>query len=233
MHDIDKSVHWVEFCFADAAGGFLERRLPVRYERTLVLFREFCLRFPLGEAFPPSDDAWTQIAAFFKSSFDALETAATNVFGPSCNDDAWVKAHEDEIKDFIELFVLSWQFSAEARHGFSFWSIKLSNDIATCRNDFPRLWDLLRFVLGRRLREQVFEPAYNDLLADHLAARAAPYQTPWAQRWIKVCFGLRTARLIVECGAVGIRSAASTLLVPAGVCYWVREAWAWLFGHPR
>jgi hypothetical protein len=91
--------------------------------------------------------------------------------------------------------------------------------------DFPRFWELLRFILGTRLRRRVFEPAYNDLLADHLMTRASRFQTPWARRWIKFCFAARTLRLIVECAAVGLRGTVGQFILPQSIRDAVREWW--------
>jgi hypothetical protein len=99
--------------------------------------------------------------------------------------------------------------------------------ISTVEHDtgWPRFWELLRFFLGRRLREQVFEPAFNDLLADHLTTRAVRFQSPWARRWITFCFGARTAWLILECAAVGLRGTVGLFIVPQSVRDAVREWW--------
>lgn len=100
------------------------------------------------------------------------------------------------------------------------------------RASFPRVWELLKFVMGATMRQRVFEPAYNDLLADHLETRAARFQTPWARHWIWVCFVLRTAGLVIQCTAVGVRSAAATILlgaIPLALRERIREWWAGFF----
>jgi hypothetical protein len=71
----------------------------------------------------------------------------------------------------------------------------------------------MSFLLGRKTREQVFEPAFNDLIAAHLRAQEGKFQKTWARRWIKFCFGFRTAILLAECAIVGIRR----LLLPRGL----------------
>lgn len=99
--------------------------------------------------------------------------------------------------------------------------VKWSDSPAT----FPLFWERLRFITGGKLRKQVFEPAYNDLLSDHLTTQAVRFQTPWTRRWIKFCFGARTAWLVVECAAVGLRGTVGMFLLPQSVRDFVRNWW--------
>jgi hypothetical protein len=106
------------------------------------------------------------------------------------------------------------------------WTIRSQGD-AAYEPSYPRMWELLRFILGKDLREQVFEPAYNDLLLDHLMTRAARFQTPWARRWITLCFGLRTTCLLIQCAVVGLRGGVGTLILPAAVVFRDKLMWIW------
>ena len=63
--------------------------------------------------------------------------------------------------------------------------------------NWPRLWELLGFMLPKKIREKVYEPGQNELLADFLRARA--YRTKWARRWLCVCFTFRTVLLVADC----------------------------------
>ncbi len=63
--------------------------------------------------------------------------------------------------------------------------------------DLLRLWKLFSFILSRRTRERVFEPAYQDMLADHLESKK--YRTKWARRWLTFCFALRTVLMVGDC----------------------------------
>jgi hypothetical protein len=91
--------------------------------------------------------------------------------------------------------------------------------------DFPRVWDLLRFCIGSKNRERLFIPAYNDLLADYLESQLPKYQTPLARRWIQCCFGVRTAWLVAQCMAVGLRGAVASVVVPVALREWIRNWW--------
>ena len=66
------------------------------------------------------------------------------------------------------------------------------------RPGFPRVWALLGFLLGRRDRERIYEPAHNELLEDYVVAKRS-YRTPWARRWLTFCFTLRTVLLLAAC----------------------------------
>lgn len=62
---------------------------------------------------------------------------------------------------------------------------------------FPRLWRLFAFVLPRGIRTQSFEPALEDMLAQHLKARR--YRTVWARRWLVLAFTIRTVIAVLDC----------------------------------
>jgi hypothetical protein len=68
-----------------------------------------------------------------------------------------------------------------------------------CTDRFPSVfWALFPFILPRRLREQVYEPSYQELLEDYHVARRS-YRTKWARRWLTFCFTLRTLVLVAQC----------------------------------
>lgn len=90
---------------------------------------------------------------------------------------------------------------------------------------WPHFWSLLKFLLGSKNRERIFIPAYNDLLADHLESKLPKYQTTWARRWIQCCFAVRTAGLVVQCMAVGLRGAIGAVVVPVALREWIRNWW--------
>jgi hypothetical protein len=79
--------------------------------------------------------------------------------------------------------------------GFTIWDDFLSQ---TGPPGFPRAWNLLAFVLQKRIRARVYEPAHQELLEDYLLARRK-YRTPWACRWLTFCFTWRTFWLVVQC----------------------------------
>jgi hypothetical protein len=85
------------------------------------------------------------------------------------------------------------------------------------REGVPPWLELLGFLFGGRFRREVFEPAYNDMLADHLRAQALRFQTPWTRRWIKCCLALRTVCLVLECAGVALRGVAYQLFLPQSI----------------
>jgi hypothetical protein len=83
---------------------------------------------------------------------------------------------------------------------------------------WPRLWDLLQYCLSRKAREQIYEPAYNELLEDYLESRK--YRTKWARRWVYFAFTLRTLLLMADCWREVFKDKLSGL-VPE----WIRKWW--------
>ena len=63
---------------------------------------------------------------------------------------------------------------------------------------FPRIWELFAFVLPKKFRERVYEPAHQELLEDYLLVRQK-YRTKGARRWLAFCFCWRTFWLVVQC----------------------------------
>jgi len=62
----------------------------------------------------------------------------------------------------------------------------------------PRFWRLFSYLLSRKSREELFEPAYNDMLQDYLETRGQ-YRTKWAKRWLKLVFTLKTVSMVCGC----------------------------------
>jgi hypothetical protein len=86
---------------------------------------------------------------------------------------------------------------------------------------FPLLWELFGFALRRRTRERIFEPAYQDMFAQHLKARQ--FTGKWERRWLNFCFALRTIGLVLSCWRIATWTAAITIafrLIPANVKEW-------------
>ncbi len=64
---------------------------------------------------------------------------------------------------------------------------------------WPRLWELLGFVLPRRTREKLFAPSFADLIKDYMSMRHARYQTTGCGAWLTFCFTIRTVEVILQC----------------------------------
>jgi hypothetical protein len=58
--------------------------------------------------------------------------------------------------------------------------------------------ELFSFILPRRTRLEIFEPAYNDLKGDFLKARRK-FKTNGARRWLAFCFGLHVSFMVANC----------------------------------
>ncbi|HEY5503656.1 MAG TPA: hypothetical protein VIK28_00750 [Sedimentisphaerales bacterium] len=61
---------------------------------------------------------------------------------------------------------------------------------------FLNFWELFPFILPAKTRREVYEPAYNDLLADY--DKALQFKSPWARRWLTFCFTCRTIFMVVD-----------------------------------
>jgi hypothetical protein len=91
---------------------------------------------------------------------------------------------------------------------------------------FPRMWDLFSYLLPRQTRERVFEPARQELLEDYLTSSS--YRTPWARRWLTLCFTFRTALMVADCIRVMLISPVGLFLlwlVPTVVRRWWWLLW--------
>jgi hypothetical protein len=58
-------------------------------------------------------------------------------------------------------------------------------------------FELFQFILPRKPRRELCEPAYNDLKADYLLARR--YRSKIARIWLTFCFAFRTVAMVVDC----------------------------------
>ena len=63
--------------------------------------------------------------------------------------------------------------------------------------DFMAVWKNFSYLLPRKTRERVFEPAYQDLFADHLETRRK--RGKWFRRWLTFCFVFRTVLMVGDC----------------------------------
>lgn len=96
----------------------------------------------------------------------------------------------------------------------------------------PKAWELLGFALPWKMREEIFEPTYNELLTDYLSTRSSYYQTPVARYWLSLCFTFRTIALVVECLFVGSRDrlwSFALALIPPALRQRVWEYWSDMF----
>jgi hypothetical protein len=87
---------------------------------------------------------------------------------------------------------------------------------------FPRAWRLFSYLLPRKTRDRVFEPAYQDLVDDYLTTRAK-YRTKWAKRWLTFCYTLRTCLMVLDCLRAMLADKAIALLarvVPERLKHW-------------
>jgi len=102
---------------------------------------------------------------------------------------------------------------------------------ANTLNGFPRLWELFGYLLRRKTRVRIFQPAFHDLLADYFETRAKRFQTPVAKWWLNFCFTFRTIGLVIECFRVtflGGLIATLLAMIPTGVKNALAE-WIWSF----
>lgn len=104
---------------------------------------------------------------------------------------------------------------------------------ATCvvSRRFQRVWELFGFLLSKKTRERLYEPAYDDLLLQHAKAQD-PKFGKWAVPWLNFCFTIRTIGLVFQCyRAVFTGAALAGLLkcLPPGLKQWAAETWFSLF----
>ena len=74
---------------------------------------------------------------------------------------------------------------------------KHSHLIKPKRAKLLRIWELFPFILPSKTKREVYEPAYNDLLADYL--KVSSIESTWANRWLALCFTFRTAYMVAQC----------------------------------
>jgi hypothetical protein len=59
-----------------------------------------------------------------------------------------------------------------------------------------RLLELFQFILPPKVKREVYEPQFNDLLEDFLI-KAQKYDTKWASRWLRSCFVMRAFSTVI------------------------------------
>ena len=109
----------------------------------------------------------------------------------------------------------------QMRHAFNKWIAPILGRPPQLRG-FPLFWQLFGFALAKKTRDQVFEPAYQDLLAQYLRSRQ--FSGKWARRWLILCFTWRTIGLVVTCfkvASVSIIAAAFWRVMPNGWKEWL------------
>ena len=74
--------------------------------------------------------------------------------------------------------------------------------------DFPRAWELFRFILSKQTRERIFDAEHEYLMAGYHRARHPRYNTPWCRLWLNFAFAWRTVALIIRCFRSAIWAAA-------------------------
>jgi hypothetical protein len=80
--------------------------------------------------------------------------------------------------------------------------VSRSHDLTTSTKsgkifNFPRLWTMFSFILPRKVRNEVFEPALEELKEDFLVARKLR-STRGQRRWLTICFTVRTIILVAQ-----------------------------------
>jgi hypothetical protein len=81
---------------------------------------------------------------------------------------------------------------------------------------FPRLWEILAYLLPRDARQRIYEPARAELLEDYLLSRSCR-RGWWSRLAVNGVFLVRTLLLAGECGRVLFTSGAV-------------QFWLWLAG---
>lgn len=74
----------------------------------------------------------------------------------------------------------------------------VSHNNKVTETGLPRFWELFPIILPRSIRERVYEPAYEELKEDYMRVRNR-YRTPWAKRWVKFAFTVRTVYMVGQC----------------------------------
>jgi hypothetical protein len=198
----------------------VEYRIPVKYATSLMVIREFISLSP--EMTNDNTDILTAdcFRLDMKSLLERVISSLDSVLGSHAGEVSKERKSAGHDAASALLLVLERLVHDEGTE----WSINYIEQ-PTFQINFPRVWELLRFAMGARARELYFEPAYNDLLADHLESQLPRYQTTWTRRWIQACFFARTAGLIAQCMAVGLRGAIGAMVVPMALREAVLKWW--------
>lgn len=204
----------------------VEYRIPVKYVTSLMVIREFISLSPEMTIDDTNGLTANCFGLGIQSVLERVINSLDIVLGPHAGEVSEPRQSAGHDAAYALLLVLR-RLVDDTGMG---WSIHYVEQ-PTFQITFPRVWELLKFAMGAKARERYFEPAYNDLLADHLESRLPKYQTPLARRWIQCCFAVRTAGLVVQCMAVGLRGAVGAVVVPVALRELIREWWIGLFGH--
>jgi hypothetical protein len=92
---------------------------------------------------------------------------------------------------------------AEVRNGHT--------DTGSDKNPLPRFWDMFPFMLSKKTRTRVYEPACEELKEDYLNALRR-FTKPGERRCLKLIFTYRTIVLVVQSLAAGIGDRAMRLV---------------------
>jgi hypothetical protein len=88
----------------------------------------------------------------------------------------------------------------------------------------PRIWEQFSFVLPARVRREVFDPTFNDMLEDYMGVQKSVGQN--ARRWVPIAFTVYTVFIAVDCLRVLMTRGAGRLLlgfVPESLRAWWRR----------
>lgn len=89
-------------------------------------------------------------------------------------------------------------------------------------------WQLFSFLLSQKIRERVFEPAFEDALQQYVRSRLPEFQSKWQQRWITACFVVKSILLVFDsCRVASIAATLGALLwlVPPAIKERIIELW--------
>lgn len=75
----------------------------------------------------------------------------------------------------------------------------------------PIYWQLFSLLLPRKVRTEIYDPAYNDMLVDHLLA-LKKYRGKWVRLYLLFAFGIRTIFMITDCVRVSAQDKTFQLI---------------------
>lgn len=87
--------------------------------------------------------------------------------------------------------------------------------------NLPNFWQLFPFILPKKIKDTVYEPAYNDLLRDYCLTKR--YKAKSARVWLAFCFVIRTAFMVFDCIRVLLGNKVMGLfakLIPEAIRNW-------------
>ncbi len=105
-------------------------------------------------------------------------------------------------------------------------SLRINDSAGSIRKsrclNWPRVWELLGYLLPWKVREKVYEPGHHELLEDYILTNRK-YHAKWAKRWLGFCFTLRTLLLVLDCWRVLMADKGIQLLqkmIPEAIRRW-------------